>query len=133
MDTPQIIVIVAAIVALGFSIWAFVRSGRTITLEGVQEIARDTSSLASELQQVAAVAVASAQQLKESGQIADDDINDAAFKHAVEHIEKWYNSVAPDIVLDPDVVENAIEGAYYWLKRAQPPVDLGANRVNWNS
>lgn len=132
MDTSQFIVVVAAIIALGFSIWAFARSGRPVTLEGVQEVARDASSLAVELQQVASVAVASAQQLKESGQIADDDINDAAFKHAVEHIEKWYNSVAPDIVLDPDVVENAIEGAYYWLKRA-PSGDMTVNRVNWNS
>lgn len=116
MDTNEIIIIFAVIVALFVSGLAYYRSGREITLQGVQEIAQDTTKLAAELRTVAQVAVAAAQQLKESGQIDPDD----AFNHAVQHIETWYNSVAPDIDLDPDVIANAIESAYYWLKRAYP-------------
>lgn len=116
MDTETIIVLVASILALGISVYAAYRSGQPLTLQGVQEIARDSSSLAADLQTVATVAVAASQQLKESGKI---DSNEAAFANAVAHINTWYNSVAPDIYLDPKVVANAVEGAYYWLRRAQ--------------
>lgn len=117
MDTTEIMVVVTAILALGVSIFVYFRSGREFTPEGVQEIAYNAGTLAAELRTVAQVAVAAAQQLKESGQI---NSSDEAFDHAVQHIETWYNGVAPDIELDPAVVANAIESAYYWLRKAYP-------------
>lgn len=118
MELSDYISLATTIIAIVAVVLLYLRSGREVTLEGVQEIASDASTLAAELQQVANVAVASAQQLKEAGKI---DSNDAAFAHAVDHVERWYNSVAPDVDLDPNVVANAVEGAYYWIKKTQTP------------
>lgn len=116
MELSEIIALGAGIVALVVAGLAYYRSGQPLTLQGLQNIVTDTSSLAAEVQQVAEVGVAAAQQLKDTGNI---DSNEAAFQHAVKHVEGWYNSLAPDIHLDPHVVANAVESAYYWLKRAQ--------------
>lgn len=125
METSEIIALVTGIIALVVAGLAYWRSGQPLTLQGVQEIATDTAALAADLTEVAQVAVAASQQLKESGKIAS---NEAAFQNAVNHVESWYNTFAPDIELDPKVVANAVEGAYFWLKRAQganPPATDG--------
>ena len=113
MDTSEWIAIIAGVVALAVSIIVWHRSNQPLTLQGVTEIARDTAALAVDLQEVANVAVASAQQLKESGKI---DSNAQAFQHAVNHIESWYNTLMPDAQLEPRVVANAVEAAYRALK-----------------
>lgn len=113
---PEAIVLLAWLVAVVVAIAAWLRSGKPLTIAGAQEIATDTAALANELNTVAQVAVASAQQLKETGKI---NSNDEAFQHAVSHIESWYNQFAPDVELDPEVVANAVEAAYHWLKVAR--------------
>lgn len=114
MNTAEWIAIAAAVIALVVAAYAYYRSGKQVTLEGVQEAYTQSQSLAAELNQVATVAVAAAQQLKESKKIT----NDEAFQAAVEHVETWFDQVV-EVELDPVLVANAIEGAYYALTKLQ--------------
>lgn len=127
MDIAQIITISSCIVALVIAGIAYHRSGQPVTMQGVQEFARDTTALAAELNEVAQMAVAASQELKETGKI---DSGEAAFQNAVAHVNAWYNAVAPNIYLDPKVVANAVNGAYWWLKKSQPPVPKPSNDLD---
>lgn len=120
------IAIAVAIVAIGLSAFAYYRSGKPLTIAGVQEAYTQSQTLAAELSEVAQMAVAATEQLKESGKITTSD---QAFNNAFDHINRWF----PD--LDRKIIANAVEGAYnmYKLSRAvavtspadtpaQPPV-----------
>lgn len=105
------IAIGVAIVAIALSAYAYYRSGRPVTLEGVQEAYTQSQTLATELSEVAAMGVAAAQQLKESGKILT---NEDAFSVAFDHIERWFPG------LDRHIVANAVEGAYNLYKLSKP-------------
>src|SRR5690606_11942125 len=89
-------------------------SGKPITLESAQAAYVEGQTLAHQLQEVAQVAVAASHQLNESNKITKSE----AFDRAVEHVEKWFAQVV-DVELDPLVVANAVEGAYYALTKLQ--------------
>lgn len=114
IETPEIIALVAGIVAVVIAIVAYRRSGAAISLEGVQESYVSVQSMAAELEKVGLMAVASAQQLKESGKITT---NSEAYNHAFDYINRWFPA------LDRQIVAAAVEGAYklYKLTAAQPP------------
>lgn len=110
--TPETIAIATAIIAVAIAAFAYYRGGQPLTLEGAQAVYAQSQSLATELNEVATVAVAASQQLKESGKLT----NDEAFQRAVEHVETWFDQVV-EVELDPLIIANVVEGAYNLYKR----------------
>lgn len=117
-DYTNTIGLICGVVALIVGVIAYVRSGKPITIQGIEQTLEQGQALAAELREVAEAGVTAAQQLKESGKIVS---NSEAYQHAFAHVQKWF----PD--LDPQLVANAIEAAYYGVKVAKQ------QRVNWNS
>lgn len=107
------IAIAVAIIATGLSAFAYYRSGRSLTVAGVQEAYVQSQTLAAELSEVANMAVAASAQLKESGKITT---NEAAFNNAFDHINRWF----PD--LDRKIIANSVEGAYNLYKLSRTAV-----------
>lgn len=120
MNTAEWITLLAAIAAIALSALAYYRSGKPVTVEGVQEAIVAGTSLAAELAEVATMAVASAQQLKDSGKI---DTNEAAFNHAFDYINKWFPA------LDRKIVAGAVEGAYGMYKLSSLAATTDAPQV----
>lgn len=112
-DYTNIIALICGVVAVVIGLVAYHRSGKPLTVAGVESTLQQGQALAAELREVAEAGVLAAQQLKESGKI---NTNDEAFQHAFAHIATWFPG------LDPQIVANAVEAAYY-----------GVKRVNWNS
>lgn len=104
---PEWIAIAVAVIAFAIAAFAYYRSGKPLTVTGVQEAFTQSQSLAAELTEVATMAVAASEQLKESGKIKT---NEAAYNNAFDHINRWF----PD--LDRKIVANAVEGAYNLYK-----------------
>jgi len=102
-----------AVLAAAISAYVWYRSGKPVTVTGLQEAYVQGQSLATELSEVARMAVASAQQLKETGVITT---NDAAFNHAFDVINLWF----PE--LNRKIVASAVEGAYKLYKDSVPLV-----------
>lgn len=117
-DYTNLIALLCGVVALIIGALAYARSGKPVTFEGVEQTLQQGQALAAELREVAEAGVTAAQQLKESGKIVT---NTEAYQHAFAHIQAWF----PD--LDPQLVANAVEAAYYGVKVAKQ------QRVNWNS
>jgi hypothetical protein len=111
----QWIPMAVAILAGILSIYVWYKSGKPVTLSAVQEGFVSGQSLATELAEVARMAVASSQQLKETGVI---DTNEAAFDHAFDVINLWF----PD--LNRKIVASAVEGAYKLYKDSVPLLSL---------
>lgn len=107
MNTAEWITLIVAFVAIALSTLAYYRSDKPVTVEGVQEAIVSGKTLAAELAEVATMAVASAQQLKDSGKI---DTNQKAFNHAFDYINQWFPA------LDRKIIAGAVEGAYGMYK-----------------
>lgn len=128
MDINTITILASVLVAIAVSFFALWRSGQPLSVQAVTESFADAQSLAIELREVAEMAVAASQQLKESGKITS---NQEAFDRAVKHVDGWLETFWPNEKndLDPQVVRNAVESAYFYLKQmksalpatSQPP------------
>jgi hypothetical protein len=78
--------IVVSVIAIVIAAVTFFRRGEPVTIQGVTDSLEDAIPLASQLAQVAEIAVQSAEQLKRTGQIQS---NDEAFNYALSFVKKW--------------------------------------------
>lgn len=104
-ETLNVVLIVLMVIVAGYSIYQQYRRGEEITIANVATELKEAQPLAQELIAVATVGVQAAEQLKNTGKLAD---NKAAFNYALNFVKKWIPAASG---VDNEDIITAIESA----------------------
>lgn len=105
VETIAIVVSLVAVVISAFAIWRATQFGTPITGQLIESTLATSTTMATELTEVALTAARAAQQLYESGKIQRDQRLD----HAFNYVRQWF----PD--LDQARILTAIEAGVYTI------------------
>lgn len=104
-ETLQAVLIILTVGIAGFALYRTYRSGEIITLNGVVDQIRDARPIATQVAEVAQIAVNSVEQIRREGKLQN---NDAAFNHALNLVKKW---IPDEWEVDNEDIINTINAA----------------------
>ena len=115
MDTAQIITGIVALVAIGIAVYAFVKSGKPVTVDNVLKEVQDTYSDLEKISETSRDLVLAAEQLWVTGKLPKGGRLD----FVIDNVRKYFPEV-PD-----EVVRTGAEAAVGWMKALQGKLSPG--------